>query len=262
MKNIRAILISSPLRFAVIVASALLSASPTADASEGVQLAGLSSAEPVLSAPSVNKPLAERTALLYREIFALQEDGAWQAADALLARLDDQTLLGHAQYQRYMHPTAYRSSYRELATWLKAYGDHPGAKRVYKLALKRRPRGAEAPARPAKGYMTGSGQQAQEAVRIRYRSSLRRSETKETVVRAWLRDLDRLGDRGRTRKPNGCSVSQICIMSRMRSRPTSPAGRSPEPISSSAILRSPLNWPRSRPNAPAMSCPKCIGPWA
>jgi len=198
MKNIRAILISSPLRFAVIVASALLSASPTADASEGVQLAGLSSAEPVLSAPSVNKPLAERTALLYREIFALQEDGAWQAADALLARLDDQTLLGHAQYQRYMHPTAYRSSYRELATWLKAYGDHPGAKRVYKLALKRRPRGAEAPARPAKGYMTGSGQQTQEAVHIRYRSSLRRSETKDTVVRAWLRDLDRLGDRGRT----------------------------------------------------------------
>ncbi|MGI9506156.1 MAG: transglycosylase SLT domain-containing protein [Geminicoccaceae bacterium] len=197
MKTIQHALMTSPLRFAALLASALLSASPITEASEGVQLARLSTADPVSAAPVAKKPLSERTALLYREIFDLQEDGAWQAADALLARLDDHTLLGHVQHQRYMHPTAYRSSYKELAAWLKAYGDHPDAERVYKLALKRRPRGTEAPVKPAKGYMTGSGQQAQEAIRIRYRSSLRRSEAKETVVRAWLRDLDRLGDRGR-----------------------------------------------------------------
>ncbi|MGI9488445.1 MAG: lytic transglycosylase domain-containing protein [Geminicoccaceae bacterium] len=197
MNIIQRALTISPLRFSALVASALLSTTPVADASEGVQLARLSTADPVLSAPVAKKPLSERTVLLYREIFDLQEDGAWKAADALLARLDDDTLLGHVQYQRYMHPTAYRSSYGELAAWLKAYGDHPSAKKVYKLALKRHPRGAAAPTRPAKGYMTGSGQKSQEVIRVRYRSKLRRSEAKETVVQAWLRDISRAGDRGR-----------------------------------------------------------------
>ncbi len=197
MNTIRHTLSTSPLRFAAAVASVLLSAAPIAEASEGVQLARLSTAHPETTAPAAKRPLSERAALLYREIFELQEEGAWKAADALIARLGDDTLLGHVQFQRYMHPTAYRSSYGELAGWLRTYGDHPDAGRVYKLAVKRRPGGAEAPIRPAKGYMSGSGQKAQEAVRIRYRSSLRRSEAKETVVRAWLRDLDRLGDRGR-----------------------------------------------------------------
>lgn len=197
MKTIRHIFVTSPLRFTLLVASTLLSASPVADASEGVQLARLEAADSLQVMSSAKKPLSDRAALLYREIFDLQEDGAWKAADALLARLDDDTLLGHVQFQRYMHPTAYRSSYNELADWLEVYGDHPDAKRVYKLALKRRPRGAEAPVKPAKGYMTGSGQQSQEVVRVRYRSSLRRSEAKETVIQAWLRDLSRLGDRGR-----------------------------------------------------------------
>ncbi|MGI9420209.1 MAG: lytic transglycosylase domain-containing protein [Geminicoccaceae bacterium] len=197
MKTIRHALMTSPLRFAAVLASALLSASPVADASEGVQLAGLSIAGPTLTAPAAKTPLSERTALLYREVFDLQEDGAWKAADALIARLDDDTLIGHVQYQRYMHPTAYRSSYKELAAWLKTYGDHPDASKVYKLAIKRRPRGAQAPARPAKGYLTGTGQLSQEIVRVSYRSKLRRSEAKETVVQAWLRDIARLGDRGR-----------------------------------------------------------------
>ncbi|NJO37667.1 MAG: lytic transglycosylase domain-containing protein [Rhizobiales bacterium] len=188
---------TSPLRFAALVASALLSTSPVADASDGVQLARLSTADPVLPAPGAKTPLSERTALLYREVFDLQEEGAWKAADALLARLTDDTLLGHVQHQRYMHPTAYRSTYQELAAWLQAYGDHPDAERVYKLALKRRPHGAAAPAKPAKGYMSGSGQMSQEAARTSHRSTLRRSEAKETVVQAWLRDMDRLGDRGR-----------------------------------------------------------------
>lgn len=197
MNSIRQILKNSPLRLAALATSVLLSASPVAEASEGVQLARLSTANPVAAAPASKRPLSERAALLYREIFDLQEDGVWKAADALIARLDDKTLLGHIQFQRYMHPTAYRSSYKELQAWLEAYGDHPDATRVYKLAVKRRPGGASAPAKPKKGYMTGSGQQSQEVIRVRYRSSLRRSHAKETVVQAWLRDLDRLGDRGR-----------------------------------------------------------------
>ena len=47
-----------------------------------------------------------------------------------------------------MHPTHYRSRYRELSTWLKNYADHPDAKRIYKLAVRRKPRNYRAPNRP------------------------------------------------------------------------------------------------------------------
>lgn len=85
---------------------------------------------------------------LYRQIFDLQNDGEWDAADALIAELDDPLLLGHVQFQRYMHPTAYRSSYAELAGWLERYAAHPGAVRVHRLALRRRPAEAAAPPVP------------------------------------------------------------------------------------------------------------------
>jgi len=83
----------------------------------------------------------------YRQIFDLQADGRWGEADRLIARLEDRLLMGHVRYQRYMHPTDYRSSYPELRDWLSAYADHPGARRVYRLALRRRG-GAAPPPRP------------------------------------------------------------------------------------------------------------------
>ena len=45
---------------------------------------------------------------LYKRIFEVQEDGDWQTADGLIARLENDVLLGHVLYQRYMHPTKYR----------------------------------------------------------------------------------------------------------------------------------------------------------
>jgi soluble lytic murein transglycosylase-like protein len=60
--------------------------------------------------------------------------------------------MGHILYQRYMHPTKYRSSYDELASWLNIYHDHPGAKRVYRLAMKRKPARSKAPHKPKKQY--------------------------------------------------------------------------------------------------------------
>jgi hypothetical protein len=85
---------TSPLRFTVLFAFAQISASPATDASEGAQLARLSAADPVLSAPGAKTLLSERAALLYREIFDLKEQGAGKAADVLLARLGGDTLLG------------------------------------------------------------------------------------------------------------------------------------------------------------------------
>ncbi len=85
---------------------------------------------------------------LYRRIFKLQQDGQWRAADGLVKQLSDPLLLGHVLYQRYMHPTKYRSRYAELKKWMTAYADHPGARRVYQLAMRRKPSNWRAPQRP------------------------------------------------------------------------------------------------------------------
>ncbi|WP_085123779.1 lytic transglycosylase domain-containing protein [Tistlia consotensis] len=87
---------------------------------------------------------------LYREIFRVQEIGDWKTADRLIARLTDRRLMGHVLYQRYMHPTAYHSSFKELKSWMAVYADQPGADRVYALALKRMPAGATPPRKPEK----------------------------------------------------------------------------------------------------------------
>ncbi|MEM7072826.1 MAG: lytic transglycosylase domain-containing protein [Pseudomonadota bacterium] len=85
----------------------------------------------------------------YSLIFALQENAKWREADLLIAGLEDQLLLGHVQFQRYMHPTGYRSKFHELYDWLTHYADHPGAIRIYKLALRRRPADGPIPIKPA-----------------------------------------------------------------------------------------------------------------
>ena len=94
------------------------------------------------------KVLSESDAQLYRDIFALQKAGKWRKADKKIAQLSDQRLMGHVLAQRYLHPTAYRSKYKELSGWLKVYADHPQASRIYKLALKRRPKNYRMPTRP------------------------------------------------------------------------------------------------------------------
>jgi soluble lytic murein transglycosylase-like protein len=96
------------------------------------------------------KVLSDDDAELYREIFRLQERGNWKAADKRIAKLDDRMLMGHVQFQRYMHPTAYRSRYKELKRWLDRYADHPGAKRIYDLAIKRRPKNHLWPRKPVR----------------------------------------------------------------------------------------------------------------
>jgi len=99
--------------------------------------------------------------VLYDEIFTLQEDGKWTRADRLIKQLDDDLLIGHVLYQRYMHPTGYRAKWSELRDWLKQYADHPNAWRAYKLAEKRRPRGVSmAKKPPARVYFGGTARAA------------------------------------------------------------------------------------------------------
>lgn len=84
----------------------------------------------------------------YRKIFDLQDDGQMARADLLIRDLQNPVLMGYVLFQRYLHATAYRSRYDELYNWMAQYSDLPGAARIYALALKRRPKGADAPDRP------------------------------------------------------------------------------------------------------------------
>ncbi|MCG8509413.1 MAG: lytic transglycosylase domain-containing protein, partial [Rhodospirillales bacterium] len=117
----------------------------------GVELASLT---PGLDRPGeipLPKVLSNADIDRYRQIFDLQERGDWKSADALIARLEDSILMGHVLAQRYLHPTKYRSKYKELKDWMAEYADHPSAQRIYKLALKRRPKNWKYPAKPVSG---------------------------------------------------------------------------------------------------------------
>ena len=104
---------------------------------------------PVLSAADADR---------YRAIFALQDAGQWEKADKQIKTLSNNILIGHVKFQRYMHPTKYRASYEELHLWMKAYYDHPGAHRLYKLAKSRRLEGWKPLSEPLHGrYLGGTG---------------------------------------------------------------------------------------------------------
>ncbi|NWG92762.1 MAG: lytic transglycosylase domain-containing protein [Parvularculaceae bacterium] len=94
------------------------------------------------------KVLTDADRALYEEIFALQEEADWRGADRKIAALEDRSLLGYVMMERYLHPTAYRSTYEELKAWMAYYADHPEADRIYALAKRKRPRGAAPPLAP------------------------------------------------------------------------------------------------------------------
>ncbi len=116
---------------------------------------------------SVKGRLSEDDAERYARIFALQDVGNFKKANEIIHKLDDHRLMGHVLYQRYKN-AAYKVTYKELADWMKSYADHPGAQKVYDLAMKRKPKkNAAALASPIQGHgLTGyhdydSGQLAQ-----------------------------------------------------------------------------------------------------
>ncbi|MCY3980684.1 MAG: hypothetical protein OXF51_02715, partial [Alphaproteobacteria bacterium] len=81
----------------------------------------------------------------YERLFRLEAENRWEEADALAREVEDPLLMGHVLYWRYAVSRDYVTPYEELRAWLDAYGDHPGAHEVSRLALKRRPPGALPP---------------------------------------------------------------------------------------------------------------------
>ena len=192
----------------VFAASALAQQQSASD----IETALLPSVEEFIGTP-VEFPsiFGSRDVARYQKIFRLQESGHWGPADREIKRLDNKLLLGHVLAQRYLHPTRYRSRFSELREWMQHYADHPQATRIYRLAMKRKPRKARAPSRP----IVHPAPKIEERIRVPevfYKSSMRRSsrlhrEARRTIRRVrihagrgWLTSARRIVARKRTRR--------------------------------------------------------------
>ncbi len=115
-------------------------------------LAGLTAAAPSFAKDVKKLPriLGDEDRKLYRQIFAAQAKGDWDAADGRIKKLKNNILMGQVLFERYMVPEGYISRYAELAAWLRAYGDHAEADRVYQLALRKRPGPSTYPKPPSR----------------------------------------------------------------------------------------------------------------
>ena len=101
------------------------------------------------------KRLSKEDAVRYARIFVFQDVGNFKRANEEIGKLVDHRLMGHVLYERYLG-RYYRSKYRELANWMKSYASLPGAKRIYELAKKRKPKkgaGTLASPRPSRVMM-------------------------------------------------------------------------------------------------------------
>src|SRR5258708_6815555 len=133
--------------FVALLFAAFGAPAPGLAAPDSVQTASLPPDVAIAHAAELPAILSPRDATRYRSIIALQDGGRWATADGEIAALQDPLLLGHILAQRYLHRT-YPAKFAELSDWLQRYADHPAAHAIYALAVKRRPAGTNAPAKP------------------------------------------------------------------------------------------------------------------
>lgn len=137
-----AVLATTPFASARAATLGTLGAAPVP--SPAPQTAPLSSSAKIWSPEILSGSDRER----YLKIFAAQKRADWKKADKLIDQLADKRLMGYVLADRYLHP-GYAVKYADLRAWMAEYSSTPGADRVYKLALKKKPRKASAPVRPA-----------------------------------------------------------------------------------------------------------------
>ena len=121
------------------------------------------------------KVLASKDIKIYKEIFKIQNKPIknkkardWKKIDVLIKKLDNKILLGNVYAERYLHPTGWRSSYKDLKIWLDKYNDHPDATRISRIALKRKPNDVRSPKAPTKGFLNGYGTFKPNALKPRF----------------------------------------------------------------------------------------------
>ncbi len=119
--------------------------------------------------------LSDHDTKIYKEIFNIQKkliknkkSKEWKTVDSLILKLDNKILLGTVYADRFLHPTGWRSSYRDLKKWLDKYNDHPDANRIIRIALKRKPVNAKSPKKPTKGFLNGYGTYKSNSLKPRF----------------------------------------------------------------------------------------------
>ncbi|MDC3178056.1 hypothetical protein OBA41_01940, partial [Pelagibacteraceae bacterium] len=95
-----------------------------------------------------SKVLSDEDVYNYQQAYNFQEKCKWKSANNFILKINNKSLLGHIYAQKFLHPNCYRSKYLELYYWLKKYNDHPQAKQIYKLAIRRMPTGYKSPSKP------------------------------------------------------------------------------------------------------------------
>ena len=95
----------------------------------------------VINSSSYNKILdyllvSRSDVRLYERIFNEIKDGDFAKAEKLQKKLENNILLGNVLAEKYLHKD-YKTSFAELKDWLQNYADHPQAKRLYRLALRK-----------------------------------------------------------------------------------------------------------------------------
>ena len=126
---------------------------------------------------------------LHKEIFSLQQQGKIKEADKKIKKLSNDLLMGNILAERYLHPTAYKASYKDIASWLEKCSDHPQSQRLYKLALRKKGKGDAEISKP-KSLKPISGNLAALSYSAQpYKSSKKRTAAQEKKLRALTRDI-------------------------------------------------------------------------
>ena len=90
--------------------------------------------------------------------------------------------------QRYLHPRCYKSQFLELTYWLKKYNDHPQAKQIYKLAIRRMPAGYKSPTKPSNPIGIESEQVTSKKT-SKYKSSKKLSNSQKAEKRKLINGI-------------------------------------------------------------------------
>jgi soluble lytic murein transglycosylase len=121
------------------------------------------------------KVLSDKDIDIYKQIFKIQnkpiknkKSSEWRKIDILIETLDNKILLGNVYSERYLHPTGWRSSYKDLKIWLDRYNDHPDAVRIARIAIKRKPKKVKNPKTPTKGFLNGYGTYKSNSLKPRF----------------------------------------------------------------------------------------------
>ncbi len=96
-----------------------------------------------------SKILNEADTYNYQQAYLYQDKCKWKSVNSHILKIQNKILLGHIYAQKFLHPNCYKSKYLELYYWLKKYNDHPQAKRIYRLAIRRMPAGYKSPIKPS-----------------------------------------------------------------------------------------------------------------